>query len=113
MELMVDELAHFKYDAFTPSFIYGIKEQLTKAKEHANKLFGWGGLEGCARYERQKNYRKNHRARSVSIGYYGDTVNERMEKTQPDHPDDIYRRREIDYDDGKKDPGECSHIIWL
>ena len=46
LDIMVDDLAHFKYDAFTPSLIYGIKEYLTKAKENSNKIFDWDSLEG-------------------------------------------------------------------
>ena len=61
----MDELAHFKYDAFTPSFLSGLKEDLPKAKDHSNKVFDWDSLVGCARYERQKNYRKNRRKRRL------------------------------------------------
>ena len=73
LDLVVDNLARFKYDAFTPSFLSGLKEELPKAKEHANKVFNWGILEGCARYERRNNNRNNRCKRSVARGDYGDT----------------------------------------
>ena len=84
LELLVDDLSYFQFDAFTPAFIAGVKEELKRAKEEANKEFDFDeSIPRTRRYETRLD-------RAI-----------KRRKLQPDHAFDW-----------KKDPGERASRIW-
>jgi len=83
LELLVDELRHFKFKEFTPAFLVGVKIELKRAKEEALKEFDFESMPRSRRYETRLD-------RAI-----------KRRKLQDDH----------DFD-WKKDPGERAHKIW-